>query len=107
MATITLHSSKTLDNAAVGAGTAKFVQNKQACVHGAADTLQLPLQCEIGFSFPVVASAAAVVTLAAQSGETLVGDTNTAAAIGSSVLAVKTAATVWTGVFITGGAAVA
>lgn len=107
MATITLHSSKTLDNAAVAGGTAKYVQNDLPLAHGAADTLQLPLQCEIGFSFPVFASAAAIVTLAAQSGETLVGETTTAAAVGSGILAVKTGATQWTGVYLTGGAVVA
>lgn len=107
MATITLLNQINLNNTTVAAGTAKLVQDKQPLLHGAADTLTLPLNAEVGFSFPVVASAAAIVTIAAPAGETLVGNTDTAAAVGSGLHVIKSAATVWTGAFITGGAAVA
>lgn len=107
MATVTLVTHKNYDQAGVTAGTSKLVENGKPVIHGAADTLQLPLNCEIGYSFPVVASAAAVVTVAAQSGETVTGNTDTAAAIGSGLLLVKNTATNWVGSFLTGGAAVA
>lgn len=107
MATIKLHSQRTLNQAEVDAGTSKLVEHNRTVFHGAADTLQLPLSCEIGFSFPVTASAAAIVTAAAQSGETLEGETTTAAAVGSSILFTKRTATVWNGAFVTGGAVVA
>lgn len=106
MATIRLDSQKTLVNADVAGGTAKLVENGKPLFHGAADTLQLPLSCEIGYSFPVVASAAAIVTVAAQSGETLEGEATTAAAVGSGILFTKRTATVWNGAYITGGAVV-
>lgn len=107
MATIKLVNHRNYDQTAVTAGTAKLVEDKKPVFHGAADTLQLPLNADIGYSFPVIASAAAIVTIAAQSGETLEGDTATAAAVGSGILATKRTATVWTGAFLTGGAAVA
>lgn len=107
MATIKLHTAKTYNQAEVTAGTAKLAEYGRDVVHGAADTLQLPLNCDIGYHFNVVASAAAVVTVAAQSGETVTGNTDTAAAIGSALHMVKTTATNWVGSFITGGAAVA
>jgi len=105
MATIRLDSQRTLVQANVDAGTAKLVEYGRDVVHGAADTLQLPLNVETGFNFNVVASAAAIVTIAAQSGETLTGDSATAAAIGSGIHCVKTGATTWVGSFLTGGAA--
>lgn len=107
MATIKLHTQKTLDQAAITAGTAKLAENGRTLFHGVADTLQLPLSAEVGYSFPVVASAAAIVTVAAQSGETLEGETTTAAAVGSGILFTKRTSTVWNGAFLTGGAVVA
>lgn len=107
MATIRLDSQKTLVNADVSGGTAKLVEDKGTVFHGAADTLQLPLSCEVGYSFTLTASAAAIVTAAAQSGETLEGETTTAAAVGSSIRFVKRTSTVWNGAFVTGGAVVA
>lgn len=107
MATITLVSQRTLDNAAVAAGTSKLVQNDQDVLHGAADTLTLPLSVPVGYQFNVIASAAAVVTIAAPAGDTLTGNTDTAAAIGSGLHVVKNGATTWIGSFLTGGAAVA
>jgi len=107
MATIKLVTQRDLNQANVTGGTEKLVENGRTLFHGAADTLQLPLNAEIGFSFPVVASAAAIVTLAAQSGETLEGNADTAAAVGSGLLVTKRTATVWNSAFLTGGAAVA
>lgn len=107
MATLTLHTQKTLNQAAITAGTAKLVEYGKVLSHGAADTLKLPLSAEQGFYFILSASAAAIVTAAADTGETLVGETTTAAAIGSSILFHKTSSTQWTGSFVTGGAVVA
>ncbi len=95
MATVTLLSQRTLDNAAVAATTSKLVEYGRDVVHGAADTLTLPLSVETGFQFNVVASAAAAVTVAAGSGETVAGDTVTAAAAGSWLHLTKTGATTW------------
>ena len=103
MATVTLLSQKTLDNAAVAATTSKLVEYGRDVVHGAADTLTLPLSVETGFQFNVVASAAAIVTVAAGSGETVTGDVATAAAIGSYLHVIKNGATTWVSSGFTSG----
>lgn len=101
MATVTLHSSRTLDNAAVAAGTARFVQDKQPLSYSSttADTLNLPLGVEAGFSFNIVNVTATTLTIAAGSGEALTTGSDTsipAAEQGFNAFCVKSGATTWT-----------
>lgn len=99
MATVTLY------NRINQVGSSNVVEDKRVFSHptgGGGDTVQLPLNTPVGYWFILHNSAAGadVLTAAAQSGESVSGDTSLNQ--NGSAIYLKTGATTWKGIAVAG-----